>query len=127
MEKKLSLPRVINKGYEVLSDYGYGVGRTASLWASNVLMGGFLLMLDKSTRLGPNLWGTSVDAFVTSFSNAHGFLGLGRGPLKETVLTYQNNANLLISYNVIATGQAVFGTIFLFFLLLTLRNKFRMG
>jgi len=124
MEKKWSLPRFINWSYEALSDYGYGVGRTASLWGGNILVGGALLFFQRveSGELNTNFW----NALTTSFSNAHGFLGLSRGPLKIAVTDYQD-ADMFIPFNVIATAQTIVGAIFLFFLLLTLRNKFKMG
>lgn len=133
MEKRWSLPRFINWGYEGFSDYGYGVGRTTSLWGGNIFVGALLLSLDKSYRMATPTWeniktGGELfrNALATSFSNAHGFLGLGRGPLKDQVETYQA-ANLFIPYNGLAIAQAILGAIFLFFLLLTLRNKFKMG
>lgn len=133
MEEKWSLPRFVNWCYELLSDYGYGVGRTATLWFGNILIGALFLCWDSSTKLPAEvvpailkICKLALNAITTSFSNAHGFLGLGRGPLKETISAYQN-ADLLISYNVIATAQTIMGAVFLFFFLLSLRNRFRMG
>ena len=119
--------------YQVMADYGYGFGRALTIWLANIGIGAALLFpyhdaalaAPSLTNIGTaiKLWGTAV---VTSFSNAHGFLGLNRTTLKQTVAHYQQ-ADLLLPYNVTATAQAVFGVIALFFLILTARNRFRMG
>jgi hypothetical protein len=46
--------------------------------------------------------------------------------LKKSVEAYQA-ANLYVPYNVTATGQTVIGVFVLFLLILTVRNRFRMG
>lgn len=126
-------PRFMNWAYEIFSDYGYDIERATKWWLGNILLGALLLIPYKGLKFdfrvsgfweGLGLIGT---ALTTSFSNAHGFLGLGRGPLKETIAAYQSNSDLLIPYNVTATAQTILGVIFLFFVILTARNRFRMG
>lgn len=127
------LPRLINGGYEFLSDYGYGVGRASTLWLGNIVAGTMFLIPFKGLDFDPTWSGLKEGieilskAFATSFSNAHGFLGLGRGPLKESVSYYQANPDLWVPYNVTAFFQTICGAIFLFFVLLCMRNRFRMG
>ena len=131
--EKRRWPRWINRIYECLSDYGYGVGRATCWWFGNVVIGFIFLIpwkgidFDLSWQGIKEIGRVTLDAFATSLSNAHGFLGLGRGPLKESVEFYKNNSDLLIPYNVTAFIQTIFGAIFLFFVLLCMRNRFRMG
>ncbi len=65
----------------------------------------------------------AANSVVASFSNAHSFLGLNRGPLKKVYETYGAEG----WFNTLWTLQALSGIVFLFFLLLTIRNKFKMG
>ena len=129
----LPLARFINWGYEYLSDYGYGIKRAFLFWCSNIFVGMLLLLLGQdlepewSWQGAKNIGGYVSDALATSFSNAHWFLGLGRGPLKDSVEFYKNSPDLLIPYNMTAFFQITFGAIFLFFVLLCMRNRFRMG
>ena len=130
--EKIPLTRSINWAYEFLSDYGYGVGRALTFWYLNIIVGMMLLILGQDVKIKLSWSGlkevgrVSLDALATSFSNAHRFLGLGRGPLKDSVEFYKNSPDLLIPYNVTAFAQTILGAIFLFFVLLCMRNRFRM-
>ena len=124
--------KTMNGAYALFSDYGYGFGWAALWWLAHIVMGAGLLMPRKGLGFDFSISGVSEafqlfgTALVTSFSNAHGFLGLGRIPLKETITNYQNT-ELLIPFNAIATAQTIIGVFLLFFLILTARNRFRMG
>ncbi|MGI9374174.1 MAG: hypothetical protein ACR2OJ_16930, partial [Hyphomicrobiales bacterium] len=59
---------------------------------------------------------------AVSLSNSLPFLGLNRGPLQDA---YTCLARIPL-FNGIWLFQALFGTILLFFLLLTIRNRFRL-
>ena len=61
-------------------------------------------------------------AFAISFSNAHVFFGLNRGFLQDAIKDWAG----VPFFNLIGGGQTVVGTVLLFFLLLTIRNRFRM-
>ena len=62
------------------------------------------------------------DAFKISFGNAHGLLELNQNVFQDTVKAWEKNPG----FDVIAAIQLVLGVIILFFLLLTIRNRFRM-
>ncbi len=122
--------KAMNRFYDSLSKYGYGFERALKIWFGHIIVGMLAIFPYGQTSLamptlgniwtGIKLWGIT---FATSLSNAHTFLGLHRGPLKSVYEGYGQSE----VFNVIWTGQAVFGVIFLFFLLLTLRNRFKMG
>ena len=132
LEKKW-FPKALNYAYEALSDYGYGIYRAAKWWAGNIAVGTIILLIRKDVRIvAPShesiyeAMQIFTKALATSFSNAHGFFGMNRGPLKKTVEAYQT-AELVIPFNVIAVTQTIIGAVFLFFLLLCSRNRFRMN
>ena len=58
-------------------------------------------------------------AFALSFGNAHGPLGLNGTFFKNAIEDWP-------CYGVVGPVQTVLGVIILFFLLLTIRNRFRM-
>ncbi|MBL4854021.1 MAG: pentapeptide repeat-containing protein [Robiginitomaculum sp.] len=117
--------------YEKFCDYGYGFGRALGWWFGHIVLGTVFLFPYKMTMLatptlanictGIKLWGV---AFATSFSNAHSFLGLHRGALKDV---YAQSAAQVPFFNLIWGFQGLFGIMFLFFLILTVRNRFKMG
>ena len=108
--------------YQWLANYGYGLWRTVIFWLANMGLGaGLLLQL--------HLWGACkyafsgeifVAALIKSLLNAHPFL------VGQTIETWTNQ--VLCSGcggGMIELVQSIFGSIFFFFLLLTLRNRFR--
>jgi hypothetical protein len=59
---------------------------------------------------------------MCSFGNAHSLFGIIRGPAWSVYKTLKMDA----LFNTLWGFQAVTGTILLFFLLLTIRNRFRL-
>jgi len=117
---------VMNGVYELFSNYGYGFGRALSWWSGHIILGAFLLFIP-----APHNWAGVVNSVATSFANAHSFLGLNRGPLKTVYAEYSKwewfNVTGWDWFNVIWTVQGLLGIMFLFFLILTIRNRFKMG
>ena len=120
----------MNHAYELTCDYGFGLGRILAIWAGHIVAGAALLFMPKLTttlRDGaePGWQGAKesmidfVLALVLSFTNAHGPLGLYRTYFQEELQDWP----WLIW---IGPVQTVLGVIILFFLLLTIRNRFRM-
>ena len=108
--------------YQWLANYGYGLWRTVIFWLANMGLGAGLL-------LQPHLWGACkyafsgeivVAALIKSLLNAHPFL------VGQTIETWTNQV-LCSGYGggMIELVQGILGAIFFFFLLLTLRNRFR--
>lgn len=126
LEKKWSAPRTMNWFYEKTCDYGYGFERALKWWIANILVGMYFLIPTNVSGTS-RLWEATINSAATSFANCHSFLGLNRGALKNVYEYYDDGTyELLVPFNVIWMFQALFGIVFLFFLLLTIRNRFRM-
>ena len=100
--------------------YGWGFERALILWVFHLVLGaGYLrvMALWQMSQPLPNL-----TALAISFSNSLPFLGLHRGPAKSAY----NSFDTLAGFNICWTIQSVIGPILLFFLLLTIRNRFRL-
>ena len=110
--------RAMNWLYDKSCGYGYGFGRALTLWSIHIVLGAGLLFIPT-----PHNWAGFVNSVATSFANAHSFLGLSRGPLKTVYADYAK----WDLFNVIWMFQGLFGIMFLFFLILTIRNRFKMG
>ena len=110
--------KAMNWFYDISCDYGYGFGRALGFWLGHMLLGAAVLVIP-----APHNWAGVGNAFATSFANAHSFLGLNRGPLKTVYAQYAK----WDWFNVVWTVQGLLGIMFLFFLLLTIRNRFKMG
>ena len=110
--------------YDVVSDYGYSIGRAFSWWLGHILLGAVVIWFN--TKKSYNNVCDLADNFLldltSSFSNAHGFLPFHNGPLKRC---YEHFAKDDI-FNIIWGFQTVIGIILLFMLLLTLRIRFRL-
>ena len=117
--------------YERTCDYGYGLSRISTLWYGHLVLGAFLICAARAVE--PMRKGLSwqavyefvsdlPQAFLISFSNAHVFFGLNRGFLQDAIKDWA----CVPFFNLIGIGQTVIGTVLLFFLLLTIRNRFRM-
>ena len=122
--------RVMNWLFETIADYGWGVGRAFSWWLGHWLVASLILLANAcfgtTTAAG---WKLSLAALGTGFSNAHTFLFLtanGGYLEKGRKLLEDNDAWSLLTVGV-GTVEAVLGPIFLFLLLLTLRNRFRLA
>lgn len=71
---------------------------------------------------------------VISFSNLHSFLGINRVFAKNIYAKFDSHSDKfgnfsemsILLFNIIGGIQSIIGVIILFFLLLTLRNRYRM-
>ena len=118
----------MNLVYEGICDYGYGLGRVVVLWLVHMTLGAVALCASRVGTLTDEktLWRATHEAFsdfhvafALSFGNAHGPLGLNRSFFEDALKDWP-------WYGVVGPVQTVLGVIILFFLLLTIRNRFRM-
>ncbi len=123
------LLRGLNWLFEKTADYGWGVGRAFSWWFGHWAIFAVVLFANTCptcTRLG--YWAVALAALGTSFANAHAFFGLATagGYLEDSrqLLEQNNEWGLLAGVGV---AEVVLGPAFLFLLLLTLRNRFRLA
>ena len=130
-EHPFSLTRMMNLLYELVCDYGNGLGRIVAIWAAHILIGAASIWMAKlfttsldpvSKKATPELLRDFFQATGISFSNAHALLNLNRGYLQETLVSWTD----VPFFNIIGSTQTVIGVIILFFLILTIRNRFRM-
>ena len=141
--------RGLNRVFEATSDYGWGVGRAPIWWLANILLWAVVLFFSVDCKARDSAVGfaSAADgsrivsvansasrlelfgaAVATSFANTHSILGLASddGYLDVYRELLQQSVNPLL-FNVIGTIEAVLGPIFLFLILLTLRNRFRLA
>ena len=87
----------------------------------------FFLVIEPEVKKIDKL-GSFVAAVGTSFSNAHAFLGLaGENGYLEICRTFMDqNANGFVTM-LVGTVETFVGPVFLFLLLLAIRNRFRLG
>ena len=108
--------------------YGWGLEYALKLWVFHILLGAgclSVMALWQRSQPLPNLAKivtNIVQALAISFSNSHPFLGLQRGPVENAYASFHT----LTGFNILWTIQSVSGPILLFFLLLTIRNRFRL-
>ena len=126
--ERWSVARPMNWAYQFLCGYGYGLTRLAAIWLAHMVVGAVLLCLAKifAQMDEETLWQATRTAlsdfhlaFALSFGNSHGPLGLNGTFFAEAIKDWP-------WYQVIGPVQTVLGVIILFFLLLTIRNRFRM-
>ena len=119
----------LNRLFEITSDYGWGVQRAFLSWLGHWV--GFALILfvnSGSNAVTLDWWKLALAALCTGFANAHAFLGLagddGYLAASRQLLACNDAWGL---FSVAGTVQAILGPTFLFLLLLTLRNRFRLA
>ena len=122
--------RAVNWLFETVADYGWGVGRAFSWWLGHWLIASLLLLAN--TCFGATTvawWKLSLAALGTGFANAHAFLFLtaNNGYLAASRKLLEDNDAWGVLTVGVGTVEAVLGPIFLFLLLLTLRNRFRLA
>ena len=126
--ERFSLATPLNWAYQHFCDYGNGLTRMVVLWLTHMVVGAVALSLAKICDGMDNatLWQATRTAFpdfplafALSFGNAHGPLGLNGMFFEDAIEEWP-------WYGVVGPLQTVFGVIILFFLLLTIRNRFRM-
>ncbi len=110
--------------YEIFANYGYGIERALFWWFSHILLGAFLIRAttEKSCNNVCDLANNYLLDLAVSFANAHGVLFFSNGPLKDCYKHFEKDD----IFNIIWASQTVFGAIFLFLLLTTLRVRFRL-
>ncbi len=121
--------RVLNRLFEVTADYGWSVWRACMFWFLHWFGSSIVLYLNAGTKaIKADCWYLAKAALGTGFANAHAFLGLatGEGYLAGCREALEKN-NAFGFLAAIGTIEAFFGPIFLFLLLLTLRNRFRLA
>ena len=114
--------------FDQSSGYGWSTGKAFICWAAHIVLGAVLMSL-------PHLSDVQVrfkalrDGLLLSFSNAHAILGLAstdgylHGARENLYKITQSDCFL----NTVGAFQIILGPIFLFLVLLTLRNRFRIG
>ena len=126
-----NIAHLMNWFYEMLCDYGYGLGRISTIWASHIGASALTLWSLKtlSAEHSEFSWQLVLEilcdlppAIVISFSNAHALLGLKNSFLEDVFTAWKE----MPLFGAVGGVQTVFGVILLFFLLLTVRNRFRM-
>ena len=121
--------RVLNWLFEKTANYGWGVERAFAWWFCHWFVSAFVLFANTGSAAVSAEWCRLVLAALrTSFANAHTFLLLATkggylAPSRE-LLEDNDEWSMLIT---VGTVEAVLGPIFLFLLLLTLRNRFRLA
>lgn len=124
------LLRVTNWLFETLADYGWGIGRAFLWWLVHWTASGFVLFANTWTGdMNVDRWKLCVAALGTAFGNAHAFLGLtaAGGYLERGRRMIEDNDVSGVLTTAVGTTEAVFGPVFVFLLLLTLRNRFRLA
>lgn len=121
--------RMLNRLFEVTCDYGWSVSRAACWWIGHCLVAGGVLFLDANQAIFQiGILKLLVAAFCTAFANAHYFLGLAaEGGYLESCRELIEECSQLGLFSAVGVVQAVLGPVFLFLLLLTLRNRFRLA
>lgn len=127
----IGVSTAMNWIYEFTCDYGHGIGRIVSIWILHIIAGAVLILTSKvassperelSWRYVYELISDLIFALGISFSNSHALLALGRSFLDDAVESWSR----LPLFNIIGAVQTTLGVVLLFFLLLTVRNRFRM-
>ena len=131
----VTLPSLLNWLYDHGWEYGYGLSKAMGLWLGHILLGAIAIGLTQAPTTG--FWVDKlVDKVVEpvkwisiSFSNSMPFLGLHRGglaPLYEHLNCPDAAGTSLCAFGVLWAVQGVLGTVLFFFLLVTVRNVYRL-
>lgn len=109
--------------YGRLFDYGWSIKR-AAIWWSAVVFAPTPWLVKWVCDAHPNdmSFALAGKALALSLSNAIPFLGLKRLVHEK----FYGQFEKIDGIHYVGMGQAILGTIFLFFLLLTIRNRFRL-
>ena len=125
---------LVNWLFDVTSDYGWGIRRAFFWWLGHVACGALILNVGAAAEADRvwtvhDHWLIAKDSFLVSFANAHAFLGLASkgGYLHGARVNLADASHLDWVFSIIGATQTVLGPILLFLLLLTLRNRFRLG
>ena len=124
------LLRILNWLFDKIADYGWGVGRTFAWWFGHWAVSGLVLFANTgSATTTVEWWRLLLATLGTGFANAHAFLRLTAegGYLAPCQKLLEENDKWELLTATIGTAEAVLGPIFLFLILLTLRNRFRLA
>lgn len=124
------LLRILNWLFDKIADYGWGVGRTFAWWFGHWAASGLMLFANTgSATTTVEWWRLLLAALGTGFANAHAFLRFTAegGYLEPSQKLLEENDKWELLTAAIGTAEAVLGPIFLFLILLTLRNRFRLA
>ena len=124
-----SFLRLLSWAFDKTSDYGWDVRRACVSWAAHWVAAGAVLSINAlgAGGCGPQ-WQIILAALGVSFSNAHAFLFLtsdGGYLFAGLKLIQANDAWGIVA--VVGIVQAILGPAFLFLMLLTIRNRFRLA
>ncbi len=111
--------------YELLANYGYGVGRALLGWLAHICFWAWMLsvFVFYKTPSPDKLY----CSFLTSLSNAHSFF-LSKGErLSSCNIEDTAPKDIMRAFDFIWAIETMFGAFFLFLLILTLRVRFRLG
>ena len=129
---KLGLLSMVNRLFDVICDYGWGLPQAFLWWAGHMAV--FAVILAAYTQSDPFLAEHGCDpalgeSLLVSFANAHAILGLGSqyGYLQDVRECLASAVQPEWVMTAVGTAQAVIGPVLLFLLLLTARNRFRLG
>ena len=106
------------------------LGRALFWWLVHWSASGLVLFANTWTDdTDLDWWKRGFAALGTGFANAHAFLGLNRpgGYLERGRRMLEDNDISGVLTTVVGMTEAVFGPVFLFLVLLTLRNRFRLA
>ena len=120
---------VLNKSFELTCDYGWGVQRAFVCWVGHWVVFALALFVNAGWQTATgDYWKLVGAALGIGFANGHAFLGLAKdgGYLEASRRLLECN-DVWGLLPVAGTVQAVLGPTFLFLLLLTLRNRFRLA
>lgn len=128
----MSISSIANRIFDVLSDYGWGIGRAFAWWFGHIVLFGVILTITADYQIrehgGQPDWTVPRDGFLVSLSNSLSFLRLQRGYLSSY---FEELAKVLEQvmwlFSLVGTLQAILGPILLFLVFLALRNHFRLG
>ena len=120
---------VMNKMFELICDYGWGVQRAFWWWLGHWGVFSLLLFANTGLHLTPrDYWSCGQAALGIGFANGHAFLGLANdgGYLESSRRLLESN-DVFGLLALVGTVQSVLGPTLLFLLLLTIRNRFRLA
>lgn len=123
------LLRLMNWLFEKTCDYGWGVSRACACWFGHWIIFAFVLFVNATSAINEvGLCKIALAAIGASFANAHAFLFLAAegGYLEDSLgLLKVNDQWGLVT--IVGVAETILGPMFLFLLLLTLRNRFRLA
>lgn len=127
-----SISSIANRIFDVLSDYGWGIGCAFTWWIGHIVLFWMILAGAACYQIQEKgcQWqgGIIRDGFLVSLANSLSFLRLKSGYLSGNYKDLAKDLEQVMwLFSTVGTIQAILGPILLFLVLLTLRNRFRIG